>query len=67
VRVGAGLSRKDPEAAAVGLANSVFGVRVERGGEVVGIGRIVGDGALFFEVVDIKLTHKVVDSWLSQR
>jgi ribosomal protein S18 acetylase RimI-like enzyme len=53
VRVAAGLSEKDPEAARIGLANSVYAVRVEIGGEVVGIGRIVGDGALFFEVVDI--------------
>lgn len=53
VRVAAGLSRKDPEAAAVGLANTVFGACAEKDGEIVGIGRIVGDGALFFEVVDI--------------
>jgi len=53
VRVAAGLSEKDREAARVGLANSVHAVRVELGYEVVGIGRLVGDGALFFEVVDI--------------
>ena len=53
VRVAAGLSKKDPEAASVGLSNSVYAVRVQLAGEVVGIGRIVGDGALFFEVVDI--------------
>lgn len=53
VRVGAGLSKKAPAAAEVGLANTVFGVCVEKDGSVVGIGRIVGDGGLFFEVVDI--------------
>lgn len=53
VRVAAGLSRKDAAAAEVGLANTVFGVCIEGDGEVVGIGRIVGDGGLFFEVVDI--------------
>ena len=53
VRVAAGLSEKDAEAARVGLANTVFGVCVENRGGVVGIGRIIGDGGLFFEVVDI--------------
>ena len=53
VRVAAGLSEKSVEAARLGLANTVFGVCVENRGEVVGIGRVVGDGGLFFEVVDI--------------
>jgi hypothetical protein len=43
-RVAAGLSEKDAEAARVGLANTVFGVCVENRGEVVGIGRVIGDG-----------------------
>lgn len=47
------MSAKDPEAAKAGLANTVFGVCVEHDGRVVGIGRIVGDGGLFFEIVDI--------------
>ena len=53
VRVAAGLSEKDDEAARVGLANTIFSVCVENRGEVVGIGRVIGDGGLFFEVVDI--------------
>jgi GNAT superfamily N-acetyltransferase len=53
VRVAAGLSEKYAEAAMVGLANTVFGVCVENRGEVVGLGRVIGDGGLFFEVVDI--------------
>ena len=53
VRVASGLSEKSVEAARLGLANTVFGVCVENRGEVVGIGRVVGDGGLFFEVVDI--------------
>jgi GNAT superfamily N-acetyltransferase len=53
VRVVAGLSEKDAEAARVGFANTVFSVCVENRGEVVGIGRVIGDGGLFFEVVDI--------------
>ena len=37
----------------IGLANTAFGVRVEKEEMVVGMGRIFGDGALFFEIVDI--------------
>lgn len=53
VRVAASLGRRGPEAAKVGLANTMFGVCVETGERVVGIGRIVGDGGLFFQVVDV--------------
>jgi hypothetical protein len=55
VRVAAGLSEKYAEAARVGLANTVFGVCVENRDEVVGTGRVIGDGGLVFEVVDIAL------------
>ncbi len=53
IRVAAGLSRRDPGAAKVGLPNTLFGVCVESEGRVVGIGRIIGDGGLFFQVVDV--------------
>jgi GNAT superfamily N-acetyltransferase len=53
VRVAAGLSRRDPGAAGAGLPNTLFGVLVESDGGVVGIGRIIGDGGLFFQVVDV--------------
>ncbi len=53
VRVAAGPSRRDPWAAEIGLANTVFGVCVEAEGRVVGIGRILGGGGLFFQVVDV--------------
>ena len=53
VRVAAGLRSKDPEAARVGLSNTLYGVCVEVAGQAVGIGRVVGDGGLFFEVVDV--------------
>ncbi len=45
-----------------GLPNSLFAVCVEtEAKEVVGIGRVIGDGGLFFEIVDIavmKAHHK---------
>nr|WP_310523818.1 GNAT family N-acetyltransferase [Polymorphobacter sp.] len=53
LRVIAGMSAKAPEAAALGLPNSWYGVVVRHGGVAVGMGRVVGDGGLFFQVVDI--------------
>ena len=53
IRLAAGLSRKTEEAATIGLKNSLFGVTVFCGSEPVGIGRVVGDGGCFFEIVDI--------------
>ena len=53
LRVAAGLSAKDPRGAVTGLANSWHAVVVRRDGELVGMGRVIGDGGLFFMVVDI--------------
>lgn len=53
IRLGAGLGRKSQEAATIGLKNSLFGVMVFDEGEPVGIGRVIGDGGCFFEIVDI--------------
>ena len=53
LRAAAGLSRKSSEAAARGVAGTLHGVSILRGGELVGMGRIVGDGGCFFFVVDI--------------
>ncbi|MFT3801037.1 MAG: GNAT family N-acetyltransferase [Burkholderiaceae bacterium] len=53
IRLAAGLSRKSPQAASIGLENGLFSVVVYHVGQPVGIGRIVGDGGCFFEIVDI--------------
>lgn len=53
LRVAAGLSAKSTEAAAKGLPNSLFAVQVLLGDEVVGMGRIIGDGGCVFQVTDI--------------
>jgi ribosomal protein S18 acetylase RimI-like enzyme len=53
LRVEAGLSPKTTEGAAAGLPNTVYAVVVRRNGEAVGMGRIIGDGGLFFQMVDI--------------
>lgn len=53
IRLAAGLSRKSPEAAAIGLKNGLFSVVVYADATPVGIGRVIGDGGCFFEIVDI--------------
>ena len=53
LRVAAGLSAKTTAAAAKGLPNSLFAVQVLHGDDVVGMGRVIGDGGCFFQVVDI--------------
>lgn len=53
LRVVSGLSAKTVEAAEVGLPNTWHGVTVLCGDEPVGMGRIVGDGGCFLQIVDI--------------
>ena len=77
LRTAAGLSRKSPEAAARGVPGTVHGVSIRCNGELVGMGRIVGDGGCFFFVVDIavlpahqgrglgKRIMAALDAWLS--
>jgi GNAT superfamily N-acetyltransferase len=53
LREKSGLSAKTREAAERGLRNSLFGVQVMFDGEPIGMGRVIGDGGCFFQVVDI--------------
>jgi len=53
LRVAAGLSRKTKEAADTGLPNSLFSVCVRDNEQLIGMGRIIGDGGCNFEIVDI--------------
>lgn len=48
-----GLSPRTKEAAEKGLPRSLYGVTIEFETETVAMGRVVGDGALNFEIVDI--------------
>ena len=50
----AGLTPRSKTAAKTGLPNTVVGVVVRQGAEVVGMGRVMGDG-LCYQVVDIAL------------
>ncbi|MFT5790420.1 MAG: GNAT superfamily N-acetyltransferase [Shewanella sp.] len=49
----AGLSPRTYAAAKRGLPNSLFGVHIRVAEQTIAMGRVVGDGALNFEIVDI--------------
>lgn len=53
LRTGAGLSAKTEEAAMYGLPGSLFAVQILHRGEPVGMGRVIGDGGCYYQVVDI--------------
>lgn len=53
LRIDAGLSPKSLDAAATGLPNSLYAVCVFDGPSLIAMGRVVGDGACFFQIVDI--------------
>lgn len=53
LRLEAGMSEKSQEAARIGLKNSLFAVTVYDESTIVAMGRIIGDGGSFFQVVDI--------------
>lgn len=53
LRKSAGLSAMSNEGAEIGLPNSLFAVCLREENEIVGMGRVIGDGGCFFQVVDI--------------
>ncbi|MFI5621138.1 GNAT family N-acetyltransferase [Streptomyces sp. NPDC051567] len=53
LRGATGLGAKSVEGAAIGLPNSWYCVTVGHGGRTVGMGRIIGDGGCFLQIVDI--------------
>ncbi|QRG83600.1 GNAT family N-acetyltransferase [Vibrio diabolicus] len=53
MRVKAGLSPKSLKAAEIGLPNSLYSVSVRDEGKLIAMGRVVGDGACNFEIVDV--------------
>jgi GNAT superfamily N-acetyltransferase len=67
LRVEAGLSAKTAEAAKRGLANTLYGVRLVHGGEIVGMGRIIGDNGTVFTVVDIAVAPALQGNGLGRR
>ena len=55
----AGLTPRDRASAEAGLPNSSVAVVVTEGQATVGMGRVIGDGALFFQVVDIAVEPRL--------
>ena len=53
LRVLAGMSPKSAAGALIGLPNTFYAVTVRHAGKLVGMGRVVGDGGLTFQLVDI--------------
>ncbi|MBT2216689.1 GNAT family N-acetyltransferase [Virgibacillus dakarensis] len=53
LRLEGGISGKSLEAAAVGLNNSLFAVCIYDKTTLIGMGRVIGDGGAFFQIVDI--------------
>ena len=58
LRASTGLTPKTKHAATAGLANTLFAVQVAQSSSpntIVGMGRIIGDGGCFFQIVDISV------------
>lgn len=53
LREAVGWENIDNEAIEIGLRNSLFSVCVIHKGEVIGCGRVVGDGGIYFYIQDI--------------
>lgn len=53
LRAGAGLSAKTEDAAIRGLPGTLFAVQMLYGDQPIGMGRVIGDGGCFYQVVDI--------------
>jgi ribosomal protein S18 acetylase RimI-like enzyme len=67
LRIRAGLSPMSEAAAAIGLPASWCAVCVRQHGELIGMGRVVGDGGLFFLIVDIAVTPAAQGRGLGKR
>lgn len=67
LRRGAGLSAKTEAAASLGLQGTLFAVQIRHGDQVVGMGRLIGDGGCFYQVVDIAVLPEHQGKGLGKR
>ena len=67
LRAAAGLSRKGAEAAEGGLRGTLYGVSLLCAGEIVGMGRVIGDGGCFYFVVDVAVEPGLQGHGLGRR
>lgn len=56
LRERAGLSPRSEEGAVIGLRNSLFAVSLYDQDELIGMGRVIGDGGCFMQIVDIAVS-----------
>ena len=66
-RFGHIMSPKTIEAARKGLPNTLYGVSLRHDDEVIGMGRIIGDGGCFYTVVDIAVAPPFQGRGLGKR
>lgn len=67
LRRATGLSGRSQEAAKIGLAGTWFGVHVVNRGRTVAMGRVIGDGGCFFQVVDVAVAPDHQGQGLARR
>ena len=67
MRVAAGLSPKSLKAATIALPNSLYGISIRDADKLIAMGRVVGDGACNFEVVDVAVDPQYQGLGLGRR
>jgi ribosomal protein S18 acetylase RimI-like enzyme len=67
LRLVSGLSEKTQAAAEAGLPNTWFAVTIQHGGNIVGMGRVIGDGGTAFQIVDIAVEPEHQGKGLGKR
>lgn len=67
LRLEGGISGKSQEAASIGLKNSLFAVSFYDEKTLIGMGRVIGDGGAFFQIVDIVVKPSYQGKGLGKR
>ncbi|MBC3934269.1 GNAT family N-acetyltransferase [Undibacterium sp. CY7W] len=67
LRQSAGLSPKSTVAASLGLPASLFAVQIKDAEQTIAMGRVIGDGGCFFQVVDIAVLPAFQGQGLGKR
>ena len=67
MRIKAGLSPKSLEAAHIGLPNTLYGVSIRKDTVLIAMGRVVGDGACNFEIVDVAVDKEYQGQGLGRK
>ncbi|AWF80398.1 GNAT family N-acetyltransferase [Microbulbifer sp. A4B17] len=62
-----GLTPRTRKAAEKGLPNSLYGIHIKRQSETIAMGRVVGDGALNFEIVDVAVDPRFQGAGLGRQ